>query len=120
MLQYYTLIYRAALDAPIRFIVPLFTIAPRTVSTVVGLTSGRILHIYALESGVRLFSIAASIRAFFVIFFSVNNSETLIKFLITYIYYFHWIPSHPRIDGEIHNKKGTILIYNGSDTKKHL
>lgn len=37
---YYTLIYRDALDSPIRFIAPLFTIAPRTASTVVGLTSG--------------------------------------------------------------------------------
>lgn len=66
---YYTLIYRVALDEPIRFIVPLFTIAPRTASTVVGLTSGRILHISALESSVRLFKIAASTQAFFVIFF---------------------------------------------------
>lgn len=63
---YYTLIYRVALDEPIRFIVPLFTIAPRTASTVVGLTSGRILHISALESSVRLFKIAASTQAFFV------------------------------------------------------
>lgn len=46
---------------------PLFTIAPSTASTVVGLTSGRILQISALERGVRLFSTVASTRAFFVI-----------------------------------------------------
>jgi hypothetical protein len=61
--------YRDALDDPIRFIEPLFTIAPRTASTVVGLASGRILHISALESGVKLFKTVASTRAFFVIFF---------------------------------------------------
>lgn len=67
--QRLAIIYRAALDEPIRFIVPLFTMAPRTASTVVGLTSGRSLQISALESGVRLFNIVASMRAFFVIFF---------------------------------------------------
>ena len=65
----YAFKYLADRDAPIRFTAPLFTIAPRTASTVVGLTSGRILHISALESGVRLFNITASIRALFVILF---------------------------------------------------
>lgn len=49
----YTLIYCVAFDAPIRFIVPLFTIAPETAFTVVGLTPERILHISALGSDVR-------------------------------------------------------------------
>ena len=70
---------------PIRFIVPFFTIAPTTASTVVGLTSGSILQMSDLESGVRLFNTVASIRAVFVIFFSMNHSKTLVKFFVTHI-----------------------------------
>ena len=66
---YFALIYLDDRDEPILFTVPFFTIAPSTASTVVGLTSGRILQISDLESGVKLFRTVASIRAFFVIFF---------------------------------------------------
>ena len=73
----YTFIYRAAFDAPIRLTEPVFTIAPNTASTVVGLTSGSILQISALESGVRLFNTVASIRAFFVIRFPLTTANRL-------------------------------------------
>lgn len=73
----YIFTYLAALDAPIRFISPFFTIAPSTASTVVGLTSGRILQISALEIGVRLLSTVASTRAFFVIFLPFTTANRL-------------------------------------------
>ena len=74
---YGVLMYRVALPAPMRFTLPVFTIAPKTASTVVGLTSGRILHISALERGVRLFKIVASTRAFFVIFLPCTTANPL-------------------------------------------
>ena len=45
---------------------PFFTMLPKTASTVVGLISGKILQISALEIGVNEFKTVASIRAFLV------------------------------------------------------
>jgi hypothetical protein len=59
--------YLAARAAPICLMLPFRIIAPRTASTVEGLTSGSILQISAFEIGGRLFSTVASIRALFVI-----------------------------------------------------
>ena len=73
----HTLIYLVARPDPIRFTEPVLTMAPRTASTVVGLTSGRILQISALESGVRLFRTVASTRAFFVIFLPCTTANRL-------------------------------------------
>ena len=73
----YALIYRVARPAPIRFTEPVRIIAPRTASTVVGLTSGRILQISALDSGVRLFRTVASTRAFFVILLPCTTANRL-------------------------------------------
>lgn len=70
---------------PRRSILPFFTMLPKTASTVVGLISGKILQISALEIGVNEFKTVASIRAFFGNAITVNNSKTLIKFLITHI-----------------------------------
>lgn len=42
----------------------IFTMLPKTASTVVGLISGKILQISALEIGVNEFKTVASIRAF--------------------------------------------------------
>lgn len=53
---FYAFRYFDALPAPIRWIVPSFTMSPGTASTVAGLTSGRFLQISALESGVGLFN----------------------------------------------------------------
>ena len=63
----YFFIYFVFLPLPIILIALFFTIVPNTTSTVVGLTSGKILHISAFEIGVKLFNTVASILAFFVI-----------------------------------------------------
>ena len=81
----YALIYRVARPAPIRFTEPVLTITPRTASTVVGLTSGRILQMSALDSGVRLFRTVASTRAFFCDSLAVNHRKTLVQFLVAHI-----------------------------------
>ncbi len=78
---HYTFIYLVARPAPIRFTEPVLTIAPRTASMVVGLTSGRILQISALDSGVRLFRTVASTRAFFVIFLPCTTANRLSNYL---------------------------------------
>ena len=75
--SHYALIYLVVRPAPIRFTEPVLTIAPRTASTVVGLTSGRVLQISALDSGVRLFRTVASTRAFFVIFLPCTTANRL-------------------------------------------
>ena len=73
---FYALIYRIVRPVTIRFPEPVLTMAPRTASTVVGLTSGRLLQISVLESGVRLFRTVASTRAFSVIFFHIPQQTT--------------------------------------------
>ena len=62
------LIYLTFLPAPTLRICPAFTILPKTASIVVALTSGRILPISALETGVRLLRTVASILACLVTF----------------------------------------------------
>jgi len=49
------------LPFPIICILPFLTIIPNTASTVEGLTSGRTLHISALEIAVKLFNTVVSI-----------------------------------------------------------
>ena len=57
------------------------TIAPSTDSTVVGLTSGSMLQISALERGVRLFKMVASTRAFLVTFLPCTTAKRLSNYL---------------------------------------
>ena len=61
----YALIYFVPRPPPSRRMRPPRTIAPRTASTVVGLTSGRIEHTSDLDSGVNEFNTVASMRFFF-------------------------------------------------------
>ena len=53
------------------------TIAPRTASTVVGLTSGRIEQISDLDSGVNEFNTVASMRFFFDTFSAATDANLL-------------------------------------------
>lgn len=79
----FVFIYRVLRPEPIRFILPSLVMLPKTASTVVGLTSGKILHISDLEIGVRLFSTVASIRCFFVIRLPFTTAK---RFLSAYNY----------------------------------
>ena len=60
--QNYALMYFVPRPPPRRRMMPPRTIAPRTASTVVGLTSGRIEQISDLDSGVNEFNTVASMR----------------------------------------------------------
>ena len=71
----YFFIYFVFLPLPIILIALFFTIVPNTTSTVVGLTSGKILHISAFEIGVKLFNTVASILAFFI---TVYNTKSFV------------------------------------------
>ena len=73
----HALIYLVIRPDPTRCILPVFTISPKTAATVVGLTSGNILHISDLEIGVRLFNTVDSIRAFLVIFLPFTIAKRL-------------------------------------------
>lgn len=69
--------YRVLRPEPIRIILPSLVILPKTASTVVGLTSGKILHISDLEIGVRLFNTVAPIRCFFVMRLPFTTAKRL-------------------------------------------
>ena len=74
---FYALTYRVILDWPIFLICPDRTILLSTASTVVGLTSGNMAQISALEIGTRLFSTVASILADFMIFLPWTTAKRL-------------------------------------------
>ena len=62
----FTFLYLAFLPLPTSSIFLSLTIVPKTASTVVGLTSGKMSQISDLEIAVKLFNIVASTLAFYI------------------------------------------------------
>ena len=93
---FYALIYLVALEEPIFQTELVFTIAPGTASTVVGLTSGRFLLISALESGARLLRTAASTLV------SLPHSHYTIKLLLLIVLDSFFIPARFSLYGSMY------------------